>query len=242
MLPAVRSVPAGGSGECESATAWTGEKRRKTTCPSPLGSPDDATDMMDIQLQEGQGGGRGGGQRHPPEDNEIGDEELNLCLRKVKSRKPTIFLPTATMINNLRKIEELHQRFHQLRMEEYSKFKNLADTNAPTAGIYPLDHFHHWCHSPFIGWAMNDEIFNVAGLSDYQRIIPITSATFQYLISKFAGHKMQCDFQCLGTWSWGEQSQLGVPSSNDNLPLNQSSHDLDQMLISPPFNRAGNML
>jgi hypothetical protein len=121
MLPAVRSVPAGGSGECESATAWTGEKRRKTTCPSPLGSPDDATDMMDIQLQEGQGGGRGGGQRHPPEDNEIGDEELNLCLRKVKSRKPTIFLPTATMINNLRKIEELHQRFHQLRMEEYSK-------------------------------------------------------------------------------------------------------------------------
>ncbi|RLM61567.1 hypothetical protein C2845_PM14G21350 [Panicum miliaceum] len=121
MLPAVRSVPAGGSGECESATAWTGEKRRKTTCPSPLGSPDDATDMMDIQLQEGQGGGRGGGQRHPPEDDEIGDEELNLCLRKIKSRKPTVFLPTATMINNLRELEELHQCFHQLRMEEYSK-------------------------------------------------------------------------------------------------------------------------
>ncbi|PUZ52612.1 hypothetical protein GQ55_6G284800 [Panicum hallii var. hallii] len=83
------------------------------------------------------------------------------------------------MINNLRELEELHQRFHQLRMEEYSKFKNSADTNAPTAGIYPLD-FHHWCHSPFIGWAMNDEIFNVAGLSDYQRIIPITSHNSDY--------------------------------------------------------------
>ena len=67
MLPAVRSVPAAAGGECESATAWTGKKRRKTTCPSPLGSSDDATDMMDIQLQEGQGGGTG--QRHPPEDD-----------------------------------------------------------------------------------------------------------------------------------------------------------------------------
>jgi hypothetical protein len=36
-----------------------------------------------------------------------------------------------------------------------------------------------------------------------------------------------------------EQRHLVVASYNGNLPVNQSCHDLDQMLISLPFNRAG---
>ncbi|CAO2207543.1 unnamed protein product [Urochloa humidicola] len=100
MLPAVRPVPPGGAGESESRTAWTGEKRRKTTTrpmrPSPLVSFDDDADMMDIQ-------------HHPPEDDsglrvysandEISDAELDLCLRKLESREtPPIDIPFAPRI------------------------------------------------------------------------------------------------------------------------------------------------
>jgi hypothetical protein len=36
-----------------------------------------------------------------------------------------------------------------------------------------------------------------------------------------------------------EQGHLAVPSSSGNLPVNQSSHDLYQMLILLPFNHTG---
>jgi len=39
--------------------------------------------------------------------------------------------------------------------------------------------------------------------------------------------------------AWGDQRHLVVASYSGNLPVNQSSHDLDQMLILLPFNHAG---
>jgi hypothetical protein len=57
MLSATRSVAHddASANQGESATAWTGEKRRKTIRPPPLSSSEDAEGAMDIQFQEVQG-------------------------------------------------------------------------------------------------------------------------------------------------------------------------------------------
>jgi hypothetical protein len=117
MLPAVRSAPpGGGAGERESGTAWTGEKRRKTTRPSPFDSTDDDAEMMDIQHHP------------PPEDNsgllvysaneEISKEELQLCLRKIDSRHPIDLY--SYRIHSEQERQELYERFCQLRMRDFS--------------------------------------------------------------------------------------------------------------------------
>ena len=54
----------------------------------------------------------------------------------------------------------------------FLQFINSDNTNALTAGYYyPLD-FDGWCDSPFIDWTTDHGTFDVAELSDYQRIIP----------------------------------------------------------------------
>ncbi|CAL5000230.1 unnamed protein product [Urochloa decumbens] len=177
MLPAVRSVPPGGAGESESGTAWTGEKRRKTTNrPSPLGSSDDDADM-DIQ-------------HHPPEDDsglrvysandEISDEELDLCLSKVKSRETPIYLPFTTRIYDEER-DKLYERFCELRMNDYLKIVKPEDIYVPEGSKYPPE-IHMWDDDQYciFDWTFNNEFYDLAELGDYQRICPTRKAENEY--------------------------------------------------------------
>ncbi|CAO2184003.1 unnamed protein product [Urochloa humidicola] len=180
MLPAVRSVRPGGAGESGSGTAWTGEKRRKTTTrPSPLGSSDDDADMMDVQ-------------HHPPEDDsglhvysandEISDKELELCLSKVESREPPpIDIPFAPRIYD-EQLDELYERFCQLRMREYSKVVKPEDMQVLEGSKYPRA-IHAWGPCDPYGifdWTIIDEFFNLAEWNDYQRICPTRDNEDEY--------------------------------------------------------------
>jgi hypothetical protein len=147
MLPAVRSVPPGGAGEWGSATAWTGEKRRKSTRrkstrPSPLGSSGDDADMMEIEEEQGR---KGGGGKHPPEEHEGEDtgsvvysvndefsiEDLAPYLNKVKSRKPPILSSFEHHpVLSEEEVEKLLVRFCNLRFREYCEVGVIASSRA----------------------------------------------------------------------------------------------------------------
>ncbi|CAD6245699.1 unnamed protein product [Miscanthus lutarioriparius] len=111
--------------------AWTGEKRRKSTRPSPLGSFGNDADMMDIEEEQGR---NGGGRKHPPEEHEGEDtgsvvysvndefskEDLAPYLNKVKSRKPPILSSFEHHpVLSEEEVEKLLVRFCNLRFREY---------------------------------------------------------------------------------------------------------------------------
>ncbi|WVZ91734.1 hypothetical protein U9M48_037867 [Paspalum notatum var. saurae] len=189
MLPGVRSVrPGPGEGEGGSAAAWTGEKRRKTTHPPPVGTSDDDADaMMDVvQLQD------------PPEEDGsrvfsaedvITDEELAPYLRQM----PT--LPTIRFTYHLLSVEELvemNERFYRLRIQDYRSLKMCkldGDTSiavAPTDPNMSCAPFDEWSDDPqtdcIFDWTIpHQHFFQLAELTDYQRIVPTRSLYDDYL-------------------------------------------------------------
>ena len=141
MLPAVRFVPLSGAGEGGSVMAWTGEKRCKSTRPSPLGSFGNDADMMDIEEEQGR---NWGGRKHPPEEHEedtgsvvysvndeFSKEDLAPYLNKVKSRKPPILSSFEHHpVLSEEEVEKLLVRFCNLRFREYCEVGVIASSRA----------------------------------------------------------------------------------------------------------------
>lgn len=122
MPPGIRSVPhpGAGAGEEGSATTWTGEKRRKTIGSSTLSSSEDATDAMDIQLQEGHEKGRQeeAGSFVFSEQDLISLEESIQCRRKLELRETWAKEESSRQLT-LAEVEELRQRVLELRFNDY---------------------------------------------------------------------------------------------------------------------------
>lgn len=217
MLPAVRSVPPGGAGEWGSATAWTGEKRRKSTRrkstrPSPLGSSGDDADMMEIEEEQGR---KGGGGKHPPEEHEGEDtgsvvysvndefsiEDLAPYLNKVKSRKPPILSSFEHHpVLSEEEVEKLLVRFCNLRFREYCEIKEMDATKHPKQ----FEKFPHavtdWDDPDHLfDWTIEYRHFELAELNDYQRILPAREEINEYCwwddySSTFSNYETDVDY------------------------------------------------
>lgn len=121
-MPATRSVPPHVDADADadeggSATAWTGEKRRKTT---HLASSEDVAEAMDIQLQEVHGNRQeeGSGSVFSALDKTSFEEIDGICavlrLRETTCRRGRIKAPQDWDV--------MHRRLKQLRLNEVMWF------------------------------------------------------------------------------------------------------------------------
>ncbi|TVU05093.1 hypothetical protein EJB05_48244 [Eragrostis curvula] len=171
MLPTTRFVPHDEDG---SATAWTGEKKRKTIRSS--------SEVMDIQLQEMQGG-MPGVEDDLQEDtgsvfsarDQISTEEVNSLWKKLQSREKHSFQKMSD--------EEgckINERIDKLRLMEYrSKISNLGgEDTAP--GEVDLDWVDRRVPSQTFDWTIFRGHLADFDLDIYQRIVPKRECKNEY--------------------------------------------------------------
>ncbi|CAL5000214.1 unnamed protein product [Urochloa decumbens] len=185
MIPPVRSIPpldasGVGHGKRSGATAWTGEKRRKTVgAPSPsfgLGSSssdsDDATEAMLVddnyrsQVQEEE--------LVFSAEDALDYEEMARCFEVLKSREPCF---VSKLDGEGRR--KLFEHLARLRYREFKLWKEddcSLDDTTDTVPVSELPYEVWNWENPLpggakFGWTFDHMSFGLAELDDYQRIV-----------------------------------------------------------------------
>jgi hypothetical protein len=185
MLSATRSVAHAdaSANQGESATAWTGEKRRKTIRPPPLSSSEDAEGAMDIQFQEVQGVTREVEQDRQDEDtgsvfsaaDKISLEETNRLCEKLKSRESTCRQGRLQAIMTPEERDEMLRYIRRLRLGDNRR--DGTDTSSENVDMDWEDVdpslTYDWTIYPLHGHCLDLDI--------YQRIIPTREFFDEYL-------------------------------------------------------------